>query len=199
MSSDFKTALAKRRSYYEINDTSPITDDAIRKIVEYAISNTPSAFNSQSARLVLLLGDNHKKLWEIVRETLRKIVPADKFKPTDDKVNSFAAGHGTVLFYEDQATIQKLQADFPLYKNDFPGYSQNSTGMLQLAVWVMLRDAGLGATLQHYGSLIEKEAAATWGFSPEWRLIAQMPFGGIVSEPGPREQLPLDQTVKVFA
>lgn len=199
MSSDFKTALAKRRSYYEINDKSPIADADIRKIVEYAVSNTPSAFNSQSARAVLLLGGEHKKLWNIVKETLRKIVPADKFKPTDDKINSFAAGHGTVLFYEDQTTIRKLQADFAPYKDNFPGWSENSAGMLQLVVWVMLRDAGLGASLQHYGNLIEKEVAATWGLDANWKLIAQMPFGGIVSEPGSKDQLPLDQTVKVFA
>ncbi len=199
MSHDFKTTLKNRRSYYGITSKSPIPDDEIRSIVNFAVCNTPSAFNSQSARVVLLLGEQHAKLWNIIRETLRKIVPADKFKPTDDKINSFAAGHGTVLFYEDQATIRDLQGKFPLYKDAFPGYSENSAGMLQLAIWVMLRDAGLGASLQHYGNLIQDEVAKTWGLDANWKLIAQMPFGAPASEPGPKETLPVEKTVKVFA
>lgn len=199
MSSDFEVALAKRRSYYNINAESPVPDAEIRRLVEYAVLNTPSAFNSQSARVVLLLGQEHRKLWDIVRETLRKMLPADRFKPTDDKINSFAAGHGSVLFFEDQAVIRKLQADYPLYAESFPGFSQNSAGMLQLAVWVMLRDAGLGATLQHYGNLIHEEVAKTWSLPMDWLPIAQMPFGGIVSEPGPREEQPLETRFKIFS
>jgi predicted oxidoreductase (fatty acid repression mutant protein) len=29
--------------------------------------------------MVLLLGENHKKLWSITKETFRKIVPTDTF------------------------------------------------------------------------------------------------------------------------
>lgn len=199
MASDFRTALRQRHSYYDITSQSPISDDAIKEIIDFAVLNTPSAFNSQSARVVLLFGDNHKKLWEIIREALRRLVPAEKFKPTDDKINSFAAGHGTVMFYEDRAVIEKLQQDFALYKNAFPWFSANSAGMLQLAVWTMLRDAGLGASLQHYGNLIEAETHKTWGLSSKWQLIAQMPFGVPGSEPDAKDKLPLDEQVKVFS
>lgn len=199
MASDFKSALAKRRSYYDITDKSPIADDAIKELVEYAVMYTPSAFNSQSARTVLLFGAQHKRLWEIVLETLRKVVPAEKFQPTEDKIGSFAAGHGTILFYEDQAVILNLQQNYPLYSDMFPGFSENSAGMLQLAVWVMLRDVGLGASLQHYGNLIEEGVASEWGIDPKWKLVAQMPFGTPNSEPGPKEQLPLSARVRVFS
>lgn len=199
MASDFRTALTKRRSYYDISAKSSISNAEIQEIVEYAVLHTPSAFNSQSARVVLLFGENHKKLWEIVRETLRAMVPAEKFDPTDKKIDSFAAGYGTALFYEDWAVIEKLQADYPTYKDAFPGFSGNSAGMLQEVVWVMLRDAGLGATLQHYGNLIEERVANTWGLDPNWRLIAQMPFGIPNSEPGAKEQQPLGERVKVFS
>lgn len=198
VASDLRTAILKRRTYYDISDKSSIADDTIKEILDFAVMNTPSAFNSQSARVVLLLGSQHKKLWEIVRETLRTMVPADQFKPTDEKINGFAAGHGTILFYEDQATIEKLQQDFPLYKDAFPGFSGNSAGMLQWVVWTMLRDAGMGASLQHYGNLIEAEVAKTWGLDGKWRLIAQMPFGIPNSEPGGKDQIPLAQRIKVF-
>lgn len=196
---DFKTALARRRSNYRIDSSSAIPDGEIRNIVEYAVVNTPSAFNSQSARVVLLFGEQHGKFWEIVGEALRKLVPADNFKATGDKIASFAAGHGTVLFYEDQEVIRGLQASFPLYADAFPGFSQNSAGMVQHVVWVMLRDAGLGATLQHYGNLVQEEVAKQWNLPAGWLLVAQMPFGGIVEEASVPERQPIDLRVKCFA
>lgn len=198
MANDLKTALRNRRSYYDINASSPASKAEIKELVDYAVLNTPSAFNSQSARVVLLFGAEHKKLWEIVREALRKMVPADQFKPTDDKINAFAAGHGTILFYEDQAVVDRMKSDFPLYADKMQGFSMNSTGMLQHVVWMMLREVGLGATLQHYGNLIESDVAKEWGLDSQWRLIAHMPFGAPNSEPGPKDQMPLDQRVKVF-
>ena len=70
MTRDFKEALRHRRTYYHITDSSPISDEQIKEIIDFAVMNVPSAFNSQSTRIVLLLGKNHKKLWEITKETL---------------------------------------------------------------------------------------------------------------------------------
>lgn len=198
MASDFQTAMKNRRSYYSITSESPVSDDKIKELVEFAVMHSPTPFNSQSGRVVLLLGAEHKKLWEIVRETLRKMVPADKFKPTDDKINSFAAGHGTILFYEDQAVVDKLKADFPLYAEMQDGFSENAAGMLQFAVWTMLRDNGLGASLQHYGNIIHEEVAKTWNLDAKWRLVAQMPFGKPTAEPGPKEFQPIETRFKVL-
>ena len=86
---DLKQLVENRRSYYAIENKSPISDKEIREIIEHAVKYVPSAFNSQSSRVVLLLGENHDKLWEITRETLRKIVPADSFSTTDAKVDGF--------------------------------------------------------------------------------------------------------------
>ena len=65
MARDFKEALRHRRTYYHITNSSPISDEQIKEIIDFAVMNVPSAFNSQSTRIVLLLGKNHKKLWEI--------------------------------------------------------------------------------------------------------------------------------------
>lgn len=199
MASDFQTAMKNRRSYYTITSESPISDADIQEIIKFAVKHSPTPFNCQGGRAVLLLGDNHKKLWNIVRETLRKMVPADKFQPTDDKINSFAAGHGTVLIYEDENVYDNLKANFPLYASMMDGFSEHASGMLQFAVWTMLRDAGLGATLQHYGNLIHDEVAKTWNLDPKWRLVAQMPFGKPGADAGPKEFSPLEDRVKVFA
>ena len=53
--------------------------------------------------MVLLLGASHKKLWQIVKDALKKIVPVEAFVKTEEKIDhSFACGYGTVLFFEDQ-------------------------------------------------------------------------------------------------
>ena len=57
MARNFKETIKHRRSYYSINNTSPISDKEIQEIVEFAVLHVPSAFNSQSTRIVLLLGE----------------------------------------------------------------------------------------------------------------------------------------------
>lgn len=199
MKKSFDEAIKSRRSYYALADKSPVSDEEIEKIIDWAVMYVPSAFNSQSTRVVLLLGQNHKKLWAIVKETLRPMVPPEAFKATEAKIdNSFAAGYGTVLFYEDQQVVRKLQDSFPLYKEKFPEWSVQTSAMHQLAIWTMLEDAGFGASLQHYNPLIDDEVRRTWDLPADWHLVAEMPFGVPVQEPGPKEFQDLDTRVRVF-
>ena len=77
MKNTFEEALEHRRSYYSIGSDSPVLDEEIVHIIREAVKNVPSAFNSQSTRIVLLLGDEHKKLWNIVKETLKARISAE--------------------------------------------------------------------------------------------------------------------------
>lgn len=198
MALTFKEALKNRRSCYSITNESPVTDETIEEILEHALLHVPSAFNSQTTRFVLLLGDQHKKLWDITKETLRKIVPAENFPATEAKIDgAFAAGYGTVLFYEDTGIVEELQKAFSAYSQNFPPWSQHTSGMHQLAVWVMLEEVGFGASLQHYNPLIDEEVAATWGINPKWRLIAQMPFGKLGAAPGEKTFEPLEKRLLI--
>jgi len=199
MGTDFLSAVKNRRSYYAISKESPISDQQIKDLVNHAVQYTPSAFHSQSARVVVLLGQQHDKLWDITKETLRKIVGADKFAPTEEKMNAFRNGYGTVLFYEDQSVIENMQNQFALYKENFPIWSQQSSGMLQFVVWTALEDAGFGASLQHYNPLIDAEVAQTWSLPSTWKLIAQMPFGKPTAQPGDKSFQPLEERVKYFS
>ena len=176
MTRDFKEALRHRRTYYHITNSSPISDEQIKEIIDFAVMNVPSAFNSQSTRIVLLLGKNHKKLWEITKETLKRLVSAEVFKGTEAKIDgSLAAGYGTILFFEDKAVVEQLQDSFPTYYDKFPVWAQQTSAMHQLAIWTMLEDAGLGASLQHYNPLIDETVCAEWKLDPKWELVAQMP------------------------
>lgn len=147
MTRDFFTAVKERRTNYNISKNVKVSDEKIEAIINDAVKYTPSAFNSQSSRVILLLGAHHDRLWSMTMEALRKIVPADKFKPTEDKINSFAAGYGTILYFEDQSVVKSLQQQFSTYKDNFPKWSQQTSGMLQLVIWTALHAEGLGASL----------------------------------------------------
>ncbi|WP_321333834.1 nitroreductase family protein [uncultured Bacteroides sp.] len=199
MNRSFEEALKYRRTYYSINNQSPVSDEEIERIVDTAVMHVPSAFNSQSARVVLLFGENHKKLWGIVKATLKKLVPADAYTQTEAKIDGcFASGHGTVLFFEDSTVVKGLQEAFPSYADNFPVWSMHTSAMHQLAIWTMLGDAGLGASLQHYNPLIDEEVMSTWNLPLTWKLVAEMPFGTPTQEPGAKEFKDLKERVRVF-
>lgn len=199
MSKDFMAAIQDRRTFYGISKDSVVSEARVKEIVQDAVKYTPSAFNSQSARVVVLFGAEHDKLWSITKETLRKIVPAENFGSTEEKLNAFGNGYGTVLFFEDQRVIDGLMQQFEAYKDNFPVWSQQSSGMLQLVVWTALEIEGFGASLQHYNPLIDDEVRKTWNLPAEWKLIAQMPFGKPIAHPGEKQFQPLDERVKFFS
>ncbi|MFT8322977.1 MAG: nitroreductase family protein [Bacillus sp. (in: firmicutes)] len=191
-------AIKNRRSYYAISKEQVISDEKIQEIVNEAVLHTPSAFNSQSARVVVLLGEQHDKVWDITADALRKIVPAEKFGPTEEKINSFKAGYGTILFLEDQEVIEGLQKSFASYADNFPIWSHHTSAMHQLVIWTALEEVGFGASLQHYNELIDKAVEAEWSLPTTWKLVAQMPFGKPTAEPGEKEFQSLEERVKVF-
>lgn len=191
-------AIKNRRSYYNISKESFLKDDELENLLKDAVQYTPSAFNSQSSRTVLLLNDNHNKFWSIVMETLRQRVPEDKFSSTEAKINSFAAGYGTVLFYEDQEVIKGLQEQFPLYAENFSIWSNHSAGMLQHVVWTGLEESGLGASLQHYNPIIDEEVREVFDLPESWKLIAQMPFGNPTAQPDPAEHGDVEKRIRVY-
>ena len=131
-------------------------------------------------------------------ETLRQRVPSDKFPSTEAKINSFAIGYGTVLFYEDQEVVKGLQEQFPSYAENFPIWSNHSSGMLQHVVWTGLEESGLGASLQHYNPIIDDEVRKQFKVPESWKLIAQMPFGNPTAKPAPAEYDDIEKRIKVF-
>jgi hypothetical protein len=96
-STDFLSALKSRRTYYALKSESPIPDAKIQEIINQVVLHVPSSFNSQSTRVVLLLKGEHEKLWDITRDVLKGIVPAEQFASTEQKMGAFKAGYGTVL------------------------------------------------------------------------------------------------------
>ncbi|MCK1983445.1 MULTISPECIES: nitroreductase family protein [Peribacillus] len=198
MTKDFYTAIKERRSFYGINKEVGVSDEKIKEIVEFAVKHTPSAFNSQSSRLVVLTGSAHDKLWDITTQALREAVGEGDFSGTQQKMDSFKAGYGSILFFEDESVVKSLQEQFATYADNFPIWSQQTSGMHQLVVWTALEAEGLGATLQHYNPLIDDEVKKEWDVPINWKLIAQMPFGNPTAQPGDKEFKPLEDRIKFY-
>lgn len=198
MNKNFYEAIKERRSIYAISKESPISDERIKEIVEDIVKHVPSAFNSQTTRAVVLLGESNDKLWNITMEALRKIVPASDFASTEAKINSFKGGYGTVLFFEDFAVVESLQEQFELYKDNFPVWALQTSGMMQFSVWTAFATEGIGASLQHYTELIDAEVKKEFNIPNNWRMMAQMPFGKIVAGAGEKEFSPIENRVKII-
>ncbi|MDP2843713.1 MAG: nitroreductase family protein, partial [Acetobacterium sp.] len=152
----------------------------------------------QSQRVAVLFGEKHLEFWAIVMETLRKKVLADEFRSTENRINSFAAGCGTLLFYDDNSVTKGLMERFLPYRDRIPDWAEQANGMLQFAIWTQLSAAGLGASLQHYNPIIDNEVRTTFLIPSDWRLIAQMPFGVPTEEPITKDFEPIERRVIVI-
>ena len=199
MSANVLQHLKNRRTIYALGRDVKLGNEELVSLIQNSIKQAPSSFNSQTSRAVVLLGKHQDRLWEIAKETLKAIVPADAYPATEAKLSGFQAAYGTVLFYEDQDVVGDLQKKFALYADNFPIWSEHSTGMAQLAVWTALAEYDIGASLQHYNPLIDDKVKAEWNIPSSWKLRAQMPFGSIVSPAGEKEYMNDEERFRVFA
>ncbi len=194
----FLQAVKNRRSRYALEQQSPIPDEELIRIAEQSIQYAPSAFNSQSTRILILLGGRHTTFWKLVLDELRSRVPADKFHITEEKIDSFAAAYGTVLFFEDWDAVTALQEQFPAYQENFPLWAYQANAMAEFILWTALEEAGLGASLQHYNPLVDEAVKKTFHLPESWKLIAQMPFGKPIAPAADKTFLPIQERVKIL-
>lgn len=206
-SAAFQEAALNRRSIYQVQNKSPISDERIKEIVTEAIKHVPSTFNAQSTRLVVLVKDDHVKFWDVVLEILKAHVPEGQWEHTAQRVGGFRGAYGSVsgnpilffrrwpahekpqiLFYEDPEPTKALQSKMPVYAERFPVWSEHTSAMHQYYLWTALEAEGLGASLQHYNPLPDQKASEIWNIPLEWSLKAQLVFGEPAA--GAREKLP---------
>ena len=191
-------AFDERRSIYALGNNLPVAPQAVVNMAERILLHTPSAFNSQSSRLVILFEEQHKQLWDITEIHLRQAVGDGDFTSTKQKLEGFRAAAGTILFYEDQEVIKSMQDKFELYADKFPIWAQQTSAMHQYAMWTELRTLDIGANLQHYNPLIDADIAKAFFIDDNWELVAQMPFGNILETAGDKEYQPVSVRMKVL-
>nr|CCD17442.1 unnamed protein product [Trypanosoma congolense IL3000] len=193
------TISAMRRTVYQLKSELPLPEDDVAQLVKDVVRECPSAFNSQSSRIVILFGEEHKKLWNITKDRLKANLSAEAYQEAIKKVdNCFAPAAGTVLFFEDRAVVEQLQQTFKTYADSFPVWSTESSGMAQYAVWTALATKGIGASLQHYSNLIREAVAAEWKLPATWEMHSQMPFGKALVGPGEKTYITDEERFRVF-
>ncbi|GAA5874969.1 hypothetical protein JCM8547_002138 [Rhodosporidiobolus lusitaniae] len=197
-STSFAEALRTRRTIYALSDESPIPNERIVEIVKEVVKHAPSSFNSQSTRAIVVFGDKHKLVWDAAKSALKAILPAEAYPASEQRLNGFQAGTGTVLLYEDQSVVKGLQEKLPTYSALFPLWSEHTHGIHAFAIWTALELEGLGANLQHYSNLIEKDLAKEFDVPESWQLTAQLVFGKPLAPAGEKTFQPLENRVKVF-
>lgn len=198
MTTSFSDMLHTRRSQYALGSRIILAPEKIQELLEDAVRHTPSAFNHQPGRMVALFGENHTRVWQLTWQALQQSVPAENLQNTRKKLDSFAAGYGTILYFTDQQAVGQMQKAFPAYAGNFPVWAQQSAGMLQYVVWCSLQSYGVGASLQHYNPLIDQLIQQEWDLPPTWQLVAQMPLGSVEAPPAAKELVDAADKVSVY-
>ena len=199
MSNQFLDLITKRRTIYAIGKNVTQSPEFLTDLIQNAIKQSPSSFNSQSSRAVILFNGEHEKFWGFVAEKLKSYAKDEESAAkTSAKMGTFVAGLGTVLFFEDLDVVKSLQDQFPSYADNFPIWAEHSTAIAQFATWTALHTEGLGASLQHYNPIVDEKVHAEWDIPANWQLRAQLVFGSVEGEARAKDFMADQDRFKVF-
>lgn len=196
---DLLDDMRKRRSIYTLSNRVSHSPEYLTELIKQAVRCCPSAQNAQSARVVILLEHAHYNFWEMVRDVQRNQLPERIFEGASVKLDRCSSAYGTVLFFEDLAVIQALQKQKPLQAHDFEIWSEQTSGMVQFAVWAVLSSTGLGASLHHYNPDINIKTAKMFELPESWQLKSQLVFGSIVKPASVKSELDDSSLFRVFS
>lgn len=199
MNDKYLELLKNRRSIYALGRNIEEPKKEITELIKKAVRESPTAFNNQTVKAIVLFGTASEKVWEIVAERLKSEVPTEEaYVKTKEKVDSFKAGFGTILLFTDQAIVDQNKEQFSLYADNFQDWSEQGLGGAQLSIWAALAENKIGASLQHYNPLIDSQIKETFNVPENWVLRAEMPFGSIEALPGDKQYVADDQRFKVI-
>ena len=93
--------LQKRRTYYNLNKTLPVSKSEVKKVIEEITELVPDAFNMKSARVIVVADNKQDELWDRIYDTFEGKVPRDK-------IDGFKAAAGTILYFYDTEVVTAL-------------------------------------------------------------------------------------------
>ncbi|EMT71719.1 hypothetical protein ACKRZS_005521 [Fusarium odoratissimum] len=177
MADKYLAEIKSRRTCYSIEAKSPISDARIIEIAQEVVKHTPSSFNCQSTRLVVLLKEEHVKFWDMATECFKATMKSAIFAEYEKKLLQRRAGYGTILLFEDLDVVREYQAKFPRFATHLFQFSEHNNAMQTLNLWTALSLEGLGCNLQHINPIIDQRLIGEWDISPQWSLKGQLVFG----------------------
>ena len=69
--SDFYKAMENRRTIHHLSNEAVISQERLEQVIGNALNFTPTAFNAQEQRLVLLTYEKHVWFWNQVKSALK--------------------------------------------------------------------------------------------------------------------------------
>ncbi|MDR3257270.1 MAG: nitroreductase family protein [Mycoplasmataceae bacterium] len=192
-SKEFIDILKTRHSNYTIINESTLNDKKMIHFIGECIKYNPSAFNIQSTRVVLLLHEQSKQMWEYVLENLSQPIPNIVLMELKSCVGAYA----TLLFYDDESVTINGANQYKMKEENFISWSLQANAMLQHSLWVGLSYLGYAVNIQHYNTLIDPEAKEKYDIPSHWKLIGQMSFGKFTKNANKHDHLPIDQQLTI--
>jgi hypothetical protein len=196
--SAFLDLVENRRTIYALGKNTDFSQEEIEDQVRKVIKQVPSASNSQTTRVVVLFDEANEKFWDHIYDVQKDVLEGEMWDMMSGVMVGAKDAVGTVLFFEDLDAVEKMPAQGVRQKV----YKQNNSAIAQYALWLALREMDLGASLQHfnvgYEHGFDKGTKEMFDLPESYEMLAQMPFGSIEQETGPKEHIDSDEQVKVF-
>lgn len=188
---EYTEIIRKRRSIYDLGDKIDFSNEELKYFFEDILNFSPSSMNSQSTKIILLLDDESKKFWEKIKENENAKLRPERYK-------GFHGAKGTVLFFIDMDIVNKLQEKFPSLKENIRLWAYESSSVIYTNIWNGLMSMGLGANIQHYSAFVEDYVREKYKVAENLKLVAQMPFGKILSTEEEKEKTPMEDLFKMY-
>lgn len=193
--SKYLEAISERRSHYLLKPTLPpkISIDDVRAIVQAIIRNTPTSHNSQTNRAIILVGETHKSVWDQVYNTV-----VEEHRKAKPRMISDEA-YGSVIFFTNEASIRELQEEYPKWASEISNLGEQSSGAVQINIWTVLSQMGIGCNLQHYNPWVSAALnglPAPVEIPDDWKIRGQLVFG--LPAGTPRDKEFIDNPIKVY-
>lgn len=200
----FLAAAKHRRTVYGVKNTSAVSDKRVQEILEQVLSFTPSSYNTQPLRVVLVTGAKHAAMWDAIiaaAEPVLKGAGEEVWKTMSGVFQMHKASYGSVAFFDSANTLAESGKTHASAAHMFDEFSHHASGMAQILVWSALELEGLGANLQHLNAIppVEDAIKKFLAVPEDWKLRAHLNYG---DEAGPHPEVPqklaTTETLKVI-
>jgi hypothetical protein len=73
------TDKQNRRTYYALSNKSTLSNEQITELVGKAVKFGPTSFNMQQNRAIIVTGEKHRQIWDIIIESQKGADPCTSF------------------------------------------------------------------------------------------------------------------------
>lgn len=197
--STFLDLATKRLSQYHLGSEAKHSVEEIAQYLAEVANQAPSAMNIQASRLIVLQGDDHRKFWDLIKDTQEQVLSKKMFEWFMGVYNGAVTGLGTVLFFEDRTVYETFPNPNPVAREKV---KLRNSAIMQYGTWLALTDLGYGASLQHNNLGFEeghdRSVKELFDLPEDWELTAQMPFGSIETPATSKEKISLDTQLRLL-